>query len=286
MQLFKSTAYLSIAVLILFLVSCKSKNTTESISSQFFVDSIYSNHLSEYRKHDVYLPKEYDENLNYPIIYGTDGNANVSNLKPILDSLIGYNIIEPVIFVASHANGKVADSTSATKGDGSPLLLAYRYFEYVNQYYAKEDSSYIHLKERFTNHLKYFAEEFIPNVEQRLKQKVTPDNRYFYGVSNGAGFGMSMLNAYPNLINTYLCFSVFGGDIQTNVWDSDKDYPDLYLRYGSKEPFFLKEDADYLKTKYEELNAKIDIKEFEGNHNDKFWKEELTALLPKLFEVN
>ncbi|MDT0557258.1 alpha/beta hydrolase-fold protein [Ichthyenterobacterium sp. W332] len=270
-------------VIVIMLCSCKDDKTSRTQASQYIIDSIYSKYLSEYRKHDIYLPQDFNEDLNYPIIYGTDGSSNVSDLKSILDSLIGNAIIKPVIFVASHSNGKVADSTTAKRGDGTSLSLAYRYFEYTNQYYA-QDSSYVHLKHRFANHMDYFSEEFIPQFETKYKQEATNNSRFFYGVSNGAGFGMSLLNTHPNRIGTYLCFSIFGGDIQTNTWNSNTSYPNLYIRYGSEEPFFLKDNAEFLQTKYQELNRFIDVKTFNGGHSDKFWKQEFINILSEVLK--
>jgi predicted esterase len=122
------------------------------------------------------------------------------------------------------------------------------------------------LAARFPNHVSYFNNELISDVEAKFNQKLNKKDRYFYGFSNGAGFGLSLLNTHPNTIGTYLCFSTFGGNAQTNDWKKGVDYPDLYLKYGTLESF-LKEDADFLKSKYTELNKFIEVEEFEGGHD-------------------
>ena len=78
-----------------------------------------------------------------------------------------------------------------------------------------------------------------------------------------------------------MCFSTFGGDIQENVWKHNTDYPKLYLEYGSEEPFFLKEDAEFLKAKYEELNLTANINEFDGGHDIKKWNEKFIEIISK-----
>ncbi|MFD2914642.1 alpha/beta hydrolase [Psychroserpens luteus] len=262
-------------------MSCQSNKTKQLEKSEFYTDSIFSENLAEYRKYNVYLPKGFDTAKQYPIIYATDGSKSTEKnfYKLVLDSLIENKIIKPTIYIGSHSNSKIADS-SGTLGNGDTMYLAYRYFEYLNQYYA--DTHNPELANRFKNHMKYFNDELIPSVENKFNQKLTKEDRYFYGVSNGAGFGLSLLNNHPNTIGTYLCFSTFGGDIQTNTWKSNVDYPKLYMEYGSEEPFFLKEDALFLKSKYDELNLFAKFNEYNGGHDYKIWNEKFTEIISKV----
>ncbi|XUN74486.1 esterase [Nonlabens sp. SCSIO 43208] len=266
----------------LILSSCTSQKSTAYSESKYFTDSIYSNSLNEYRKHNIYLPKGFSSSKKYPIIYSTDGSKISKNsfYKRTLDSLINNQIIKPIIFVSSHSNKKVADS-SGTLGNGDKMYLTYRYFEYVEKQFI-EGSHNPQLSSRFTNHLNYFNFELIPSVEKDLNQNLTKNDRYFYGVSNGAGFGMSMLNKEPNTIGTYICFSIFGGNIQSNIWNENVKYPILYSEYGSDEPFFLKEDAEFLKTKYDELDLDAFINEYNGGHDYKIWNKKFIEIVAKI----
>ena len=272
-----------IAVFVLTIaVSCKSKVLVADITPQYFTDSIYSTSLSEYRKHNVYLPLNFNKRKKYPIIYVTDGNAISSDdlLKNTLDSLIGNKIIKPVVLIESFSNHKIADS-SGTFGDGKKVYLQYRNFEYINNYQNVTPNPL--LENRFKNHMTYFKDELISSVEGKLTGKIKRKDRYFYGYSNGAGFGLSLLNTHPDLIGTYLCFSAFGGDVQTNNWNKDVHYASLYLKFGKNEPPFLKEDADFLQAKYADLNAFIDIEEFDGGHDWKKWNKGFIETVLKLF---
>lgn len=273
--------------LILFLItvalySCKSSKKITLNESRYYTDSIFSNSLSEYRKHNVYLPKGFNSHKSYPIFYATDGSTiNGKNfIKKSLDSLIDNNIIKPIIFVESHANRKIADSTSTTLGNGKKVKFQFRNFEYVEN----QTTDTILLK-RFSNHMYYFKDEMITHIEKQLNQKNNKENRYFYGVSNGGGFGMSLLNKNPNLIGNYFCFSVFGGDIQTNNWDNTIQYPNLYLIFGNEEPLFLKNDADFINEKYKEFNSNVFIEEYEGGHDYKIWNAKLVNFISNLFST-
>lgn len=268
----------------LFNVSCYSQKVAQATQSQFLTDSIYSKNLAEFRKHTIYLPKGFDKKKKYPVIYATDGNSEITDKKNVLDSLIDNKLIKPLIFVASFANTEIADSTSTVLGNGQKVYLSYRNFEYVDRKPTrKEDSLLIN---RFQNHTSYFTKELIPEIEKRYNQNYGKKNRYFYGVSNGAGFGLSLLNHYPDIIGTYICLSTFGGNIEENDWKNDVDYPDLYLRYGSDEPFFLKNDAEFLNEKYNESKNYIEIKEFTGGHSNKFWEEEFTEIIIRILAEN
>jgi len=279
----KLVKILVLGIVGLSIISCRPKMPKSKTKSTFFTDSIYSTFLGEYRKHNVYLPNGFDSCKKYPIIYATDGNSNVPNVKNDLDSLINNKIIKPLIFIASFSNIKIADSTSQTSGKGKRDYLQYRAFEYVNDYaIATKDSL---LKKRFQNHLLYFKNELISKIEADFKQKLNRNDRYFYGVSNGAGFGLSLLNYNPHIIGTYICLSTFGGNIESNIWDENVKYPNLYLRYGSEEPFFLKEEAEFLKSKYASMQIFSEISKFEGGHNNKYWRREFIKIISRIFKV-
>lgn len=211
--------------------------------SVYFTDSLYSNYLGEYRKHNIYLPPGYSKAKKYPIIYATDGIQNLENCfyKITFDSLISHKIIKPIIFLASHANDKPSEY-GIKLTDSSTIYCSYRNLEYTD-YFAGFNNSEINpdLLNRFQNHMLYFTKELIPNAEKKYNKNINNEYRYFYGFSNGGGFGMNMLKLYPEIIGTYICFSVFGGIYPTGEWGKNIKYPDLYLKFGSEEPDFLKQ---------------------------------------------
>ena len=260
--------------------SCQSEKSTSNSESKYFTDSIYSNHLREYRKHNIYMPKGFSKDKKYPIIFATDGNNITENnfYKRTLDSLIDNKAITPLLLIESFSNPKIADS-SYTDENRDKFYLDYRYFEYVENEYHRNPE----LSARFKNHLNYFHDELIPTVEDELNQNPSKNDRYFFGVSNGAGFGMRLFNKKPNTIGTYLCFSIFGGRIQSKIWYENVEYPSLYLEYGSEEPLFLKEDADYLRSKFKELGLHVFINEYTGGHDYSIWNQKFIEIIVELF---
>lgn len=262
-------------------ISCKSNKTIVEMDSKYYTDSIYSNSLSEYRKHNIYLPKGFSPNKSYPIVYATDGNDIKDNsfIDKTLDSLINNNIINPIIYVESHSNRKIADS-SGTIGNGKKYYLSYRNFDYVEN--QTIDSI---LLKRFDNHMYYFKNEMITHIEKQLNQRNSKENRYFRGVSNGADFGLSLLNKYPDLIGTYLCFSAVGLN-SGKTWKQDIRYPNLYMIYGTEEGEWVKNENEFMQKVYTESNSFADIRSFKGGHDYRIWNTELIKLLTKLFSTN
>lgn len=251
------------------------------MASQFYTDSIFSHHLGEYRKHNVYLPKGFDREQEYPIIYAPDGTTSVENsfYNTALDSLIDHELIQPVIFIASHSNSRLVDS-DARSDDGKKLQVQYRNYEYVEvmgRGIADPD-----LSSRFERHLLYFKEELMPQVEKELNQTPGKENRFFYGFSNGAGFGANLLNKHPELMGTYLCFSTLGSNVHGNDWDGEKKYPDLYLLYGDEEEVFFQAEAKELARKYTNSPSFVELKTFKGGHDYMKWREGFVRTISKL----
>ena len=47
--------------LTLFNTSCKNNSLPAKTESKYYTDSLYSNHLQEFRKHNIYLPQNFTE---------------------------------------------------------------------------------------------------------------------------------------------------------------------------------------------------------------------------------
>jgi enterochelin esterase-like enzyme len=233
------------------------------------------------------LPKNFNPKNKYPIIYATDGSDIddedfyfKESLKAF-DSLIDNDIIKPFIFIASYYNNEYTNIIIDTLEHGEKFYYPFRNIEYERLKQPKDSL----LTNRFDNHMLYFKDELTSKVEREFNQRLNKNDRYFYGSSAGAGFGISLLNKYPNKIGTYLCFSTYGGNIQSKKWKNNIEYPILYFQYGTEEPL-LKDDADYLKSKYQELNINYHVKQFNGGHNYKIWDKEFIKTITHLFKTN
>ena len=269
--------------IILNLYSCKTKKAIITSESQYYTDSIYSKHLSEYRKHNIYLPKGFDKSKEYSIIYATDGNEKIENNaeKRMLDSLINNKLIRPVIYVASHNNNKKAQEVVDYNTKKS-FYDTYRTYEYTE--FNVVDPPNADLEARFKNHMLYFKDEFIPAIEATLQTGTKKVNRLFYGYSNGAGFGINFLNKNPGIINTFICFSTLGSNYKNLAWDEKIKYPNLYIEYGNKEPVFFVRETESVIKNYEITNSFYQFQTFEGGHEKEKWDIELAKTLVKILK--
>ncbi|MFN1835294.1 alpha/beta hydrolase [Balneola sp. MJW-20] len=273
-----------IAGMLVLTITGSSQDISYTGGSEYYVDSLYSESLGEFRKHNVYLPDSFDAQKNYPIIYATDGERSTDNsfIKAMLDSLISNEIIEPVIYIGSHSNDKVVGGATGQGEGGSTFAMQYRNFEYVDN--DKHMADMPDLKDRFKDHMKYFTDELIPSVEETLNQDPGPENRIFYGFSNGAGFGANLLNRHPSLIGTYICYSTLGSGVADNEWSADIRFPDLYLKYGDQEAEVFRQEAEALVQKYEESGSFYEMEVFNGGHDDQIWNKKLPETLMKILD--
>ena len=273
-------------ILIFALITYNFASSQNSISntSQFYTDSIYSKHLSEYRKHNIYLPKGYEMKKEYPIVYATDGikiKKDVENInKKILDSLISNKIIKSIIYVESFCNVKIADSVIAR--NGKQIYLDYRNYEYVE--INSKTSNNPELADRFDNHMSYFSEEFIPSIEKKLNIKVKKTDRIFYGYSNGAGFGINLLNRHPDILGNFICFSTLGSNAKRLKWNTNTKYPKLYIEYGNEESYFFKEETENIIENYKLSKSFYQLNIFHGGHDYKKWNKEFGNTLIKILK--
>lgn len=243
------------------------------------LDSIYSKALQEYRPHQVYLPYGYRRGQSYPIVWGTDGIQDET--KAALDSLITSGAIRPFIYASSMANLNIADSTSVKTGDGKAVRLAYRNFDYIRNNSAGGQGL---LGQRFDQHMSYYTNEFMPYIERSFGLPGDPKNRYYYGVSNGAGFGVHLLHRFPERISTYCCYSPFGADPDGLEWSCNHPYPELFWCYGNEEPDFLRDDAAFMQAQYERCQSHFHLHVFDGGHSSKHWHAVFIAWCTSTFK--
>jgi predicted alpha/beta superfamily hydrolase len=214
----------------------------QKVPSRYFTDSIFSTSLNETRKMNIYLPPGYKKGKNYPIIYMTDGSEIKNDksqhyVKTLFDSLIGNEIIRPTIVVEEYCN-QALSSQIVTYGNGDTNYVSFRAYEYVESWGRNQKDSI--LSTRFKNHMAFFTEEMIPYAEAKYVDKINATKRYFFGVSNGAGFGVNLMNKKPELIGTYICYSTGGSGIDGEpplIWDKTIHYPKIYFQVGNERDF-------------------------------------------------
>lgn len=233
---------------------------------QVVIDTIFSECLQENRLISVYLPPDYNKSKTYPVIFATDGQLLDDEYKKSLDSLIKNGKLPGLIMIGAFSNEEKIEGTG----------LVYRNYEYIKD--LSEDSV---LKKRFENHMCFFTQEMIKYVEQAYPISKERKDRYFYGFSNGAGFGVTMSVQHPDLMGYYICISMAGGrydDLKKGV----NNYPYIDLLYGNKEPFPLTmkiaEFDKYLTKKRYNHNLTV----YEGGHERKIWRRLFLERLVKI----
>lgn len=181
--------------------------------------SIHSNSLKENRDLTIYFPENFSSNKKYNVFFMTDGQFLNEDYKIKVDSLIEKKIIPELIIVGVNSNEK----------DIPNSYFQIRNYEYIENFNDAPDSKFTY---RFSNHLDFFINEVNVYIKKELNVKVK--RRFFYGVSNGAGFGISLVKKYPKFFKGYILYSVAGAN-QENIKKSNNDISKIIIRYGDKE---------------------------------------------------
>lgn len=277
-----------IALVLAIVLATISYGQKTMVSSQYFTDSIFSKSLNETRKMNIYLPSGYSKGREYPIIYATDGSKiNMDKLqfstKTQFDSLIENKIIRPTIVIEEHCN-TAKTNTFMTFGNGDTSYTTFRTFEYVENWAQPTIDTL--LKSRFKNHMNFFVFEMIPYVESKFCNKVKSANRYFYGFSNGAGFGVNLMNKHPEIIGTYICYSTAGSGIDDGenslIWENKVQYPKIYFQVGNERDFTAESKA--MKVKFKENKISHEFTIYEGGHDYKIWSREFEKRISLLLK--
>lgn len=238
--------------------------------SKVYLDSIFSKNLNEYRKITVYLPDNYSQSgISYPVIYATDGQLITDSYLKNVDSLIKNKLVQPFIIIGSHSNEKPIGGAE------------YRNLDYKRMKYNPE----FPLTIRFDQHMKFFTEELISYAEGGYRVSRKPEERVFYGVSNGADFGVSLAQDHPDLIKNFILFSVFNGTEEPFKWKK-KDGMYFYLGYGLKELTHVKKEAERMENYFLKNNVSRTLVTWSGGHDRKEWEAAFVKALIRLEKNN
>ena len=270
----KTLFFYSIGIIVLIgVISCRDtkKHTEKPLNeSKITIDTIISINLNEPRLISIYLPKGYTKDKTYPVVYSTDGQIIIDSYKQSLDSIIENKIIPEFIFVGVHSNENNVPNSD----------FSYRNYEYIKGWADEKDTL---LNARFSNHFNFFSKEVLNYVEKKYSVSKERKNRFFYGTSNGAGFGVTLSSEYPDLFSNYICYSMAGGNYDNLKW-TNSNSPYYYLSYGNEEPLpliiALKEFEEFLTQHKHPHSFHI----YNGGHDRKKWKSEFLKTLPKIIK--
>ncbi len=239
--------------------------------SQFFKDSLYSKSLNEQRILTVYLPAGYDtSSIVYPVIYTTDGQLITESYRHRMDSLIANNLVRPFVLIGSHSN------ETLVKGG-----LELRNYDYLPGN-PKVKSPY---SNRFEDHMFFFTRELLAYIESHYRVSQKPEERTFYGISNGADFGVSLALAHSDQFKRFIVLSIFQGTKEKLKWkENDGIY--LYLGYGLKEEDHVSKEALRLEKYCIKKKVSHTLVTWNGEHVRKYWEITFVKALLRLNEVN
>jgi enterochelin esterase-like enzyme len=253
-------------LLLFFTWSCGSE-----AQSRFFMDSLFSENLNEMRLLTIYLPDGYNSGgaARYPVIYATDGQLLTESYRKNIDSLIGNQLVKPFVLIGSHSNEKPIGG------------VEYRNLDYKRMTYNPE----FPLTIRFDQHMKFFTEELISDSESKYRISGEAEKRSFFGVSNGADFGVSLAEDHPELIKNFVLFSIFNGKGAVFKWKK-KDGMYFYLGYGLKELEHVKKEMEHMENYCLQNNVSRTLVTWSGGHDRKEWESAFIKALIRLNKTN
>ena len=227
--------------------------------------TFYSKSLGEFRELTVYIPENFNSENSYKTIFCTDGQFIDEKYKNKLDSVFSTKNVFPFVIVGVNSNEKPISNS----------YFEYRNFEYTENMYSDDTD----LNSRFERHKHFFVYEVDEYLREELKFKIS--SKYFYGVSNGAGFGVSISKYYPEMFSKYILYSMAGENYKNLKWKSGK-YPFFIIRCGNGEPKpFIegsKEFSRYLSKNHYQHVFEI----YNGGHKREDWLNQFIKDIEKL----
>lgn len=236
--------------------------------SKYLIDTLQSRYMNEPRVMCIYLPKDYSDSVHYPVVFATDGQMITDGrYRVLLDSMIDRKIIPPIILAGAYSNEKPV-----------PVNLSYRHYEYVETMKSTDPK----LKDLHINHIGFFTEELIPYIEKRYSISKERSNRFFYGSSNGAGFGITLSKMHPELFSELICFSPLGEEVKSIRWRPNIS-PTLHITYGSNEDFAMDKYQALVK-QLKKQKYRYTAFVYDGGHEWMKWETEFVRVLGCIFK--
>lgn len=177
------------------------------------VISFYSNSLGENRSLFVYLPEGYDPegSIDYPVVYFLHGGGfgSYPYIHGILDSLIGNDVISPIIFVQPD-------------GEGGP---------YYGGFYTNSE-----LNGNFED---YGAYDIVEYIDTNYRTIPSPESRSIMGHSWGAYSCMKLALKHPDIFGAVAAHSgTHDLNIGVAVWR-----PHVLAENGGSPPYNFNPNA-------------------------------------------
>ncbi len=215
---------------------------------------IESENLDAPRQVTVYLPPEYDDSLQYPVVYLLDG-AVVRSYSHVVEPAILNGDLTPLIMVGIHSHAPDPNRQ-----------LNYRGLEYLPILQTPP--------QRFIEHQIFITQDLIPAIEERYAVSTDREQRALFGLSDGATFTAWTVQDYPEIFGNALIFS-----LGTNPEFRETEDPiRYYMVYGTLELNFYMATSLWIEF-VKDANLDYAYQERVSGHNLKLWQEEITDAL-------
>ena len=230
----------------------------EKLSGTLEEFEIASEYLDASRQITVYLPPNYDENDDYPVVYMADG-AVVRSYSHVVEPAILAGTLQSIVLVGIHAHPLDPNGQ-----------FNYRGLEYLP--FLQTPSR------RFNNHQDFVVNELIPEIENRYAVSTKREDRALFGLSDGATFTAWTVQTYPEIFGNALIFSLGTNPDFTETAEPIR----YYMVYGTLELAFYAATTHWIEL-VDTAGLEYAYQERVSGHNLMLWREEITPALIWLF---
>lgn len=263
------------------LLACNNQQKTKPLAFESY-PAFKSQYLPA-RDVRVMLPRNWDNEKSYPVIYMHDGqmlfdatvtwNKQEWGVDETIDSLIKTKMIRPVIVVAINNTSNRTLEYMPNKPQGLLKTI---------------DGSDKHKGEIVSDqYLKFLVEELKPFIDNEYNTLTDSEDTFILGSSMGGLISCYAISEYPDVFGGAICMSthwpaydgVFLDYVEANLPDPESHK--IYFDYGTAtldslyHPYQVKVDAMMQKRGYKQDQNWM-TRRFEGaEHNENAWRERL-----------
>jgi predicted alpha/beta superfamily hydrolase len=179
------------------------------------IDNLNSNYVPK-RKIDVWLPKGYNTNKKYSVLYMHDGemlfdssitwNKKSWLMQEPITKLISENKIKEVIVVGIWNGGERRHSEYFPQKPFEMLSLDQKVT--IKEAVRKNNASVFNSHEvNSNNYLKFIVEELKPYIDKNFSTNSNSNNTFIAGSSMGGLISMYAICEYPTVFGGAICMS-------------------------------------------------------------------------------
>lgn len=227
-----------------------------------------SNHLTEKKEIQIYLPPDFTEENNYPLLLLHDGPdyLNLGRIATQTNQLLAENKIEPFIIALIPVDK------------------------------SKRTSEYSPMGSRNEHHKAFVVEELIPMLTSKYPVNISTETLVIGGSSLGGTVSLHLALEYPELFNRVLSQS--GAFLEKTKEEISNVYSlsflDIYQSIGLSETAIQTHmgTLDLVARNREvhqilvQKQAHVSYFEEEGDHTWGFWQRELPRALVHFFGID